>query len=308
MGRISPKFLGCVAAAAWLLTQGASALACHLSLAGPIIQKPLIYNPFQAGAATADVSIPIRNEGVKPCSSAFAFFRAGALQARAEGGPALAYRVLGPSGPAAYGAASPPVLSPSGGAPAQVTIGAKESVTAHVTISVDGGQVVGPGFYTDQLTLGVYRHESEAGFVRAAVAPFTVVLSVNAQMTLAVAGGGRKTTLNFGDFVEGAVRSVQLLAYSNLCFHLVARSDNAGAMTPVDSATPSDGRWRVPYVVAFNRAAPIDLTQPRKIALRQRATMNTGLAIPVDVQVGSTKGQRAGFYRDVITVAIEPGF
>ncbi len=45
----------------------------------------------------------------------------------------------------------------------------------------------------------------------------------------------------------------------------------------------------------------------RAISLGQGATAKSGLVIPVDVQIGSTKGQRAGIYRDVITVAINPG-
>ena len=89
-------------------------------------------------------------------------------------------------------------------------------------------------------------------------APLNVAITVNSQMTLAVAGGGRTTTLNFGDFVEGAKRSVQLLAYANQGFHLMVSSDNGGVMRPVDAAAKAEG-------------------------------------------------QRAGVYRDVITIAIDPG-
>jgi hypothetical protein len=113
--------------------------------------------------------------------------------------------------------------------------------------------------------------------------------------------------LNFGDFVDGATRSVQLLAYSNQGFRLVVRSDNAGVMKPIDRVALAEGQWGVPYTIAVNRSGPVDLSRHRAISLGQGATAKSGLAIPIDVQIGSTKGQRAGIYRDVITVAIDPG-
>jgi hypothetical protein len=99
-----------------------------------------------------------------------------------------------------------------------------------------------------------------------------------------------------------------LLAYSNQGFHLVVSSDNAGVMKPIDPVAMAEGRWRVPYTIAVNRGAPVELSRHnRTISLVQGATTKSGVAIPIDVQIGSIKGQRAGFYRDVITVAIDAG-
>ena len=295
------------ASAMWLALSWGAASACELSLAGPVIQQPLVYNPFQAGTATAEVSFNVRNAGAKPCHVAFAFFGPDGPQARAGGSDALTYQVLSASGPAAQVALSAPAKLSASRALAHVTVDAKQTATMQAQISVGSGQVVGPGHYTDQLILGVYYRSAEDTYVRAAVTPFTVAIRVNAQMTLALAGGGRKTTLNFGGFVEGAIRSVQLLAYSNLCFHLVVSSDNAGVMKPLDSRTKDDWRWGVPYTIAINGGQPLTLSQPRPVWLGRGATAKSGLAIPFDVQVGSTKGQRAGYYRDVITIAIDPG-
>ncbi len=80
---------------ALLALQAASAPACQLSLLGPVTQAPLTYNPFQAGASAAEVSFTVRNRDSKPCEAAFAFFRLGAPQARAEDGAALNYQLLG---------------------------------------------------------------------------------------------------------------------------------------------------------------------------------------------------------------------
>jgi hypothetical protein len=189
----------------------------------------------------------------------------------------------------------------------RVTIAAKQTYRMHAIISVGDGQVVGPGMYTDQLTLGLYHVTREGTYRKSSEAPLIVTIGVNSQMTLTVAGGGRKTTVNFGDFVDGATRSVHLLAYSNQGFHLVVSSDNAGVLKPIDRVALAEGRWRVGYTIAVNRAAPVDLSRQRTISLGQAATTKSGIAIPVDVQIGSIKGQRAGIYRDVITVAIDAG-
>jgi len=294
------------AAAALLALSAPSAPACQLSLLGPVTQQPLTYNPFQAGAAMAEVTFTVRNGDGKPCDAAFAFFRLGAPRARAGDGSALNYQVLGASGPATQGTAPPPTTLPGGSAAASITVGARQTYMAHAMISVADGQVAGPGMYADQLALGVYQRAAGGAYTKGADAPLTVTIHVHSQMTLAVAGGGRETTLNFGDFVDGATRSVHLLAYSNQGFHLVVSSDNAGVMKPVERVALADGQWRVPYKIAVNRGAPVDLSLRRAISLAQGATAKSGLVIPIDVQISSIKGQRAGIYRDVITVAIDP--
>jgi hypothetical protein len=204
-------------------------------------------------------------------------------------------------------AASPGTLAPAGNA-AYVTVGANQNYTANAIISVGEGQVVGPGTYTDQLFLGVYQSAAGGAYAKAiADTPLNVAIGVNSQMTVAVAGGGLGTTLDFGNMVEGATRSVQFLAYSNQSFHLTVTSDNAGAMRPIDDKSGSGGLWRVPYTVSIFRAGQVDLSQKRTISLWPTATQRTGLAIPIDVRIGSIANLRAGVYRDVITIAIDPG-
>lgn len=291
--------LACVA-----LFPASAAADCNLSLVGAVTQQPLTYNPFQAGAATATISFTLKNAASKPCSAAFAFFKLGAPQASASGA-SLTYQVLSASAGVVQSAASPPQKLDTLGA-GLVTLGANATAMATATLSMSEGQVVGPGAYTDLLILGVYQSPSNGAYTKAFETTFSVAISVNSQITLAIAGGGRHTTLNFGDFVEGAVRSVQLLAYANQGFHLEVSSDNAGVMKPTDPAAIAEG-WRVPYTVAIFKTAPIDLAQQRTVSLWPKATLRTGLAIPVDVQVGSIKGQRAGLYRDVITVSVDPG-
>lgn len=200
-------------------------------------------------------------------------------------------------------------MLPGAATAAHITVGARQTYTATAALSAGEGQVAPPGMYTDQLYLGVYQSAGGGAYTKTQIPAVTlgVTIGVNSQMTVAIAGGGRKTTLNFGDFVQGATRSVQLQAYSNQGFRFIVSSDNAGVMKPTDTAAIAEGNWQVPYTIAINRMPPVNLSQQRVLSLWPAATQKSGIAIPIDVQVGSIAGQRAGIYRDVITIAIDAG-
>ena len=290
------------AVAAFLALSGAAGEACQLSLVGPVTQQPLTYNPFQARATTAAVSFSLRNADSKPCSVAFAFFKPTAPQANAAGGGALAYQVLSASGGLLTQVAVAPPMSISGGRAAFLTVGAKQTVPVNAAISVPQGQVVGAGSYTEQLTLGIYQSPGGGTYTKAAPdTPLSVAITVNSQMILSTAGGGRTTTVDFGNLVEGAVRTVHLLAYANQAFHLVVSSDNAFVMKPVKG-----GPGQVPYTVSIFKTQ-VNLAHQESVSLWPKATQSAGLTIPVVVTVGSIAGQPPGNYRDVITIAIDPG-
>ncbi len=282
--------------------------ACQLSLLGAVMQQPLTYNPFEVGASPAAISFTLKNADSNPCDAAFAFFKPGVPQASGAGG-SLIYQIEASGGPLTQNAVSPPSVLPGSGYAAYITVGAKQTYTAKAMLIVSEGQVVPLGTYTDTLYLGVYQSAGGGQYTRVQtpVAPFGTVIGVNSLMTVAIAGGGRKTTLNFGDFVQGAVRSVQLQAYANQGFRLAVSSDNAGVMKPVDTQAIAEGIWQVPYTIAVNRMTPVSLSQARVLSLWPSATQKSGIAIPIDVQVGSIAGQRAGIYRDVITIAIDAG-
>jgi hypothetical protein len=289
-----------------LVLSCAAGQACQLSLLGAVMQQPLTYNPFEAGASPAAISFTIKNADSKPCDAAFAFFKPGAPQASGPGG-SLTYQILAAGGPVTQNAVSPPTVLPGSASAAYFTVGAKQTYTARAVLAVGDGQVVPPGTYADTLYLGIYQSAGGGQYtkVQIPVAPFGALIGVNSQMTVALAGGGRKTTLNFGDFIQGATRSVQLQAYSNQGFRLTVSSDNAGVMKPTDAQAIAEGIWQVPYTIAINRMAPVNLSQQRMLSLWPTATQKSGIAIPIDVQVGSVAGQRAGIYRDVITIAID---
>jgi hypothetical protein len=288
----------CLAASPALAAQ-----PCVLSLSGALSQTPLNYDPFQVGAATATISFTIQNRG-DGCTAAFAFFKVGDPQA-SFGGATLSYQVTASGIPIVH--QHPRARDTLHGAThaGTLTVSANTTIQATATISVPAGQMAGPGAYTDALTLGVYNSASGV-YQKSFETPFTVSVGVNSLATLAIKGGGKSVTMDFGDFVEGAIRTVTLTAYSNQGCHLTVSSDNAGFMKPVNAAAAAEG-WRVPYTVKVFDKVSFDLSTQHTVSLSPTATPVTGLDIPVAVTVGSIKGQRAGTYRDVITIAIDPG-
>lgn len=298
------------AVAAWLAlsTAGAQAATCTLSLVGSVTQQALIYNPFQAGATTAAVSFTLKNTDSNSCNVAFAFFKATAPQASA-GGATVPYQVLSTSSASITQiAASPPSSMPSSGVnAATLTVAAGTTVTANATISVAQGQIVGPGAYSDQLTLGVYGTNSSGNYPYVLQTPLNVSITVNSQMTISVAGGGQSTTLDFGTLTPGAYRSVNLLAWSNQAFHVDLTSDNNGVMKRIDGNGQTLGSGQVPYTVTVNNAQTTDLSQKRSVSISNTATPFGGSTIPFQATIGPFNIQPAGNYRDVITISIQPG-
>ena len=85
--------------------------ACQLSLLGAVMQQPLAYNPFEAGASPAAISFTLKNADSKPCDAAFAFFKPGVPQASGAGG-SLIYQIEASGGPVTQNAGSPPAVLP----------------------------------------------------------------------------------------------------------------------------------------------------------------------------------------------------
>ncbi len=281
--------------------------ACQLELAAPPAVLRLRYDPFDATPAKASTPVQIRNTGNGACEAAIALFRAGPRQARANGPDSLSYDITDFRGASliAYGLTPLARLAPSF-APATVTVAPGATATLELTAVTPRGQIAPPGEYADALDIGLYRADGQAYERSAGSGRLHLVISAVAVMRLTLAGGGRKTTLDFGELTEGATRLVMLQAYANQGFRLRASSENGGRMLPTDAAAQAEGGWQAPYTVSLNRAGYLALDAERAIDITPAATGLAGLAIPVEIRIGSIAKQRAGLYRDVITLTATP--
>jgi hypothetical protein len=265
-------------------------------------QASLSYDPFQAGAATTTITVTIENQNSSACSGLFAFFKSSAPQASRSGGATLNYDVrTSNTNIVQYPVANPPSTLGSNANTAPFSISSGKSTQATVTLSVSPGQVVGPGSYTDTLTLAAYNGGTSLGPTTA----LNVSISVVAQATLSLAGA-KSGAINFDPLVEGAVKSVNLTAYSNQGCKLTISSENSGVMKPTNAAALAEG-WNIPYTVEIDSSGSfLSLSNQTTVSFSASPTLSIGRVIPVSVKVGSIAGKRAGIYKDVITIGIDP--
>ncbi len=280
--------------------------ACNLELAAPTSILRLRYDPFDATPAKAGMVIQIRNTGGAPCEAAVALFRVGPAQASANGPDRIDYDITDHRGASTLVEGLTPSATLPPGAGATVRVAAGSTASLELTAMARRGQIVPPADYSDALDIGLYR-ATAGGYERVLGGNrLHIIISAVAVMRLSLAGGGRKTTLNFGELSEGATRSVMLQAYANQGFRLHASSENGGSMQPLDAAAKAEGGWQAPYTVSLNRAGHLGLEAEQIVDITPAATGLSGIAIPVEVRIGSIARLRAGLYRDVITLTATP--
>lgn len=283
---------------------------CQLELAASPPAVRMRYDPFEASPATASLSVHIKNTGAGECDAAIALFRAGPPLAKSggiSGIDGLRYDMTDARGDTliAQGVDPPARLNP-GLTPLTVRVAPGASASLNIAVAVARGQVVAPDEYIDSLDIGLYRalrqnYERVGGGSR-----LNLAIAALPVMQLSLAGGGRKTTLNFGELAEGATRSLNLQAYANQGFKLHVSSEHGGRMMPLDPTALAEGGWQIPYTIAVNRGGHLTLGAETAIDIAPTATGLSGVAIPVEIKIGNIGRQRAGLYRDVITIIMTP--
>jgi hypothetical protein len=168
-----------------------------------------------------------------------------------------------------------------------------------LAISVPPGQDVAAGVYA--ATLDVQFQCAQGASLRdtrmqTGVLPVTItvpsVLSVN------LAGGGLKGTIDFDQF-EDLTKSANIQVRSTGPFILHITAEHAGKMVLL--GTSGGTGQEVPYSLNFNgAAAPLDSD------IAYDRTGVGGLSMPLAVTVGDTSAERAGVYKDTLTLVFTP--
>ena len=250
------------------------------------------YSPFDAVDKRHTVEIAVENLSSEPCRFGLGFERSAS---DAKLGGILTYRFMHDSIDlfAEMASAESPVIA------VDVDGGQRKRLSAEVVIP--RGQYVAPGQYRAGAHIYLYSiKDSRVQKVEARKIEF--VQEIEPEFSISVAGGGQKTTMDFGVLAEGAEKSVKLRARSNTDYKLVVASDNDGKMilTP-----PVTGRtWSVGY------AAKLDGTQ---LALNSGETSTSAISTQsggyvdhdLDVTIKETEDKRAGTYKDILTIVIE---
>lgn len=306
--RRSIGIFGFIAACASMLSSAnASGADCDISITAAPPSVRIHYNPFDAAPASHIMQFQLKNSGAAECDAALALFRSGPMGATGNGGQVIGYTVSDTRGESVIGeGVLPPARLAPGFTGRAMRMSAQSLATVDLIVSAPRGQMISPADYSDALDIGLYRLEGGVQQKIRDGGRLALTITSRPVMTLSLAGGGRKTTLNFGDLREGATRSLMLQAYTNQGFRLSVSSENGGLLRPVDDTARAEGGWRVPYTISVNRAGHMALASETRIDVSAVSTPILGLQIPVEVRIGQVAGQRAGLYRDVITIKIDP--
>lgn len=265
------------------------------------------YDPFAATDTNSnELRIDVRNAGTTTCDLALQYFTgtASSTGAATSGSSTLTFQL--------HAAANDNALLRSGSPPGNQTPGAQQTinnvasgatVNRRFVLRVPAGQIVPPGTYTALVTIALY--ERQGSDLLFDTRTLNISITVGAQMSVNIAGGSSlATTLAFGNLIANDVRSVDIQARSNQSFKFTATSDNGGVLKL--DPNPGDGvNWQVPYTVKINNGSPLTLSSAQSVGISSTATTLGGMNVPVQVTLGNPAGQRAGIYKDVITVKIE---
>jgi hypothetical protein len=256
------------------------------------------YDPFSATDVFDAFTIQIRNNSGATCSYGLVFHR---TSLPATMGGAVIYAVTNAGGTSVMSTTAANVNAPVWLPLLNVPAGA--TVTATYYVSIARGQVVGPATRSDPIEVWLYGLNSGGSIVQPRLHRdnLTVRYTTPTSISTNVAGGGSTTTVDFGELVAGASRSVNIEARSNVNYQLRATSLNLGVMR---LPAPYNA-WSVGYAATLGGAALGLGTVTGTVLGPSTPTPAAGRSHPLAVTVGTVADKRAGTYTDEVTIRIE---
>ncbi|MBC7869817.1 MAG: hypothetical protein H7Y09_03180 [Chitinophagaceae bacterium] len=268
------------------------AVACDIFMA-PLPTIRVAYDPFSPQDIVAPFSIPITNRSSEPCSVEL---HMSDQKGRGLLGKSLTYELKDDNGGSVnFGSETRDLIT-------LLVLAPGETRSARLSILGLRGQLAAPGFYSGEIEVRVLDRDGNP----AALAHQTLNLTfeVRPQLSVNIAGGGTKTTLDFQMLAPGQTRSVFVQTRSNLDYSLEATSKNRGSL----ALEPSVGTesWTIPYTLSCD-GERVDL----KSAVTACSNNSSGAGYgqhQISIEIGTFKDNRAGLYRDFITLEIKPRF
>lgn len=256
------------------------------------------YDPFSATDVFDAFTFQVRNNTSTTCSYGLVFHR-NSLPATMGG--AVTYDVTNAGGTSVMSTTAQnqvaPVWLPVTSVPAN------SIVTVTYYVSIARGQVVGPATRSDPIEVWLYALNSGGSLVlpRLHRDNLTIRYTTPTSISTNVAGGGSATTVDFGELVAGAARSVNIEARSNVNYQLRATSLNLGVM----QLPPPYDTWSVGYAATLDGSSVALSAATGTTIGPSTPTPSAGRTHPLAVTIGSVAGKRAGTYSDEITIRIE---
>jgi hypothetical protein len=292
----------------WALFAAAATRACEFDfVTSPSVT--LTYDPFRFDAASAYLEFDIFNKSEEPCEFAVVVFGSeSALSPRVAGASEnrLISNFTGDgSGISFIETETAPLTIPGTQGAGRALVMGRSQGRIRGKFSIAAGQVVSPQTYAGEFGAALYLWDGQKLTKRSDIPKINITAVVNPVMSLTLAGGSRFVTLDFGELKPGAVRQVVLRAFSNQQFRLALSSESGGVMRPTAPLARAEEEWRIPYTVSLRGASNLSLDRDQLVTIAEPLTTVAGLDIPLDVRISDMARQRAGQYRDVITVSID---
>lgn len=170
---------------------------------------------------------------------------------------------------------------------------------ATLSLSVPPGQDVAAGVYASTLDVQfACSVGGSQGDTRMQTGVLPITITVPSVLSVNLAGGGARGTIDFGQF-EDLTKSANIQVRSTGPFSLHISAEHAGKM--LLAGTSGGAGQEIPYTLDFNgSAAPLDTD------ISYARTGVGGLSMPLAVTVGDTSAERAGIYKDTLTLVFTP--
>lgn len=205
----------------------------------------------------------------------------------------------------AYVLEAPPTANPDQVISGRSNVRPGTSIPLSLTFYVPPAQLVPPGTYTDQITMGIYNRYNDHGAPQdtATILVSTLVASC-ATLCLVPSGSSFDSasisqTLDFGTLSQGQRLGCDLLVRKNTACTVSFDSANHGVL----KATPPNGD-QIPYTCTVS-GTPLNLTTTANLPLPPGvSTSQDGTRLPIAVTIGNLGYPAAGNYSDIITVTV----
>lgn len=164
------------------------------------------------------------------------------------------------------------------------------------------GQIVAAGRYRGALLAEVRRKDGGLQELEdSEKIPVTARVRSNARIGFA-GTSGRRQTVDFGELTEGKTPGItpQILVQSTSDFSLEITSENRGAL----AQRADGGDWRIPYSASIG-GQPLTLERGAQSVDFRGPTVETR-RLPIEFRIESIERQRAGVYRDTVTIVVTP--
>jgi len=129
--------------------------------------------------------------------------------------------------------------------------------------------------------------------------PVNLQVDITAITQLSFAGAATTLTMDFGELSSNASQNIGVFAQATVPFDIVWTSENNGVLKNL-----GDANWQIPYTATLNGTVMGNSTVYTDTT--GGGTQGASVSLPLTVTIGDASDKKAGTYRDIVTIKIQP--